>query len=188
MEKFSNLKPESNVEVETDNVKYDDGYVKVIQYEDWSLISESDVVVCIIYLIDSNQIVVRQEYVPTFKYRDGQEYHLTLVSGTMEDGETPEETLFREIQEEAGMVIREDFKFDFLKPLFMTKGHLNKYHPAIIQLTERDYTEVVASGDGSEAEQKSKTVKVDVKFINSLNPSDLITDYMLMQVKAYLNI
>jgi 8-oxo-dGTP pyrophosphatase MutT (NUDIX family) len=183
MEKFTKMKAKTNDNDEADDVKYDDGYIKVISYEDWSLVSESDVVVCIIYLVDLNQIVVRQEYIPTFKYRDGQEYHLTLVSGTMEEGETPEETLFREIQEEAGIVIRDDFNIEFMKPLFATKGNLSKYHPAIIQLTERDYTEVVASGDGSEAEQKSKSVKLDVKYLNSLSPSDLITDYMLIKIK-----
>lgn len=188
MEKFTNLKTNISNDNESDDVKFDDGYIKIISYEDWSLISESDVVVCIIYLIDLNQIIVRQEYVPTYKYRDGGEHYLTLVSGTMEDGETPEETLLREIQEEAGIIIRDDFKIEFMKPLFMTKGHVNKYHPAIIQLTERDYNEVVASGDGSIAEKNSTSVKLDVKYINSLNSSDLITDYMLLHIKSYLNI
>jgi ADP-ribose pyrophosphatase YjhB (NUDIX family) len=105
----------------------------------------------------------------------------------LEEGETPEETLFREIQEEAGIVIRDDFEIEFMKPLFATKGNLSKYHPAIIQLTERDYTEIVASGDGSEAEKKSKSIKLDVKYLNSLSPSDLITDYMLIKIKDYLN-
>lgn len=187
MEKFTSMKPDTVVTVDKDDVKYDDGYIKIIGYEDWSLVSESDVVVCIIYLIDLNKIVIRQEYIPTFKYRDGQEYHLTLISGTMEDGESPEETLLREIQEEAGIIIRPDFGIEFMKPLFMTKGHVNKYHAAIVQLTERDYTEVSADGDGSVAEEKSKSVKVDTKYLNSLNPSDLITDYMLMKLKDYIN-
>jgi len=187
MEKFTNIKADTTVEISKDDVKYDDGYIKIIGYEDWSLVSESDVVVCIIYLIDLNKIVVREEYIPTFKYRDGQEYHLTLICGSMEENETPEESLLREIQEEAGIIIRPDFNIEFLKPLFMTKGHVNKYHAAIIQLTERDYTEVAADGDGSVAEGKSKSVKVDTKYLNSLNPSDLITDYMLMKIKDYIN-
>jgi hypothetical protein len=53
-------------------------------------------------------------------------------------------------------------------------------------LTERDYEEVVAKGDGSKIEEMSKSVKVDVRYLNSLNPSDLITDYMLMKFKEYL--
>ena len=60
-------------------------------------------------------------------------------------------------------------------------------NPYILTLTERDYHEVIAKGDGSKAEDISKSVKVDVKYIKSLNPSDLITDYMLMKIKEYLN-
>ena len=68
----------------------------------------------------------------------------------------------------------------------MNKGTVDKYYPYLIPLTERDFHEVVAKGDGTKVEDLSKSVKVDVKYIKSLNPSDLITDYMLMKIKEYL--
>ena len=46
-----------------------------------------------------------------------------------------------------GIVLREDYEFDDLKPLFMNKAHTNKYHPFILPLHERDYHEVIAKGD-----------------------------------------
>jgi hypothetical protein len=75
-----------------------------------------------------------------------------------------------------------------MKPLFVSKGNASKYYPCIIQLTEREYHEVIAKGDGSESEKKSQSVKVDVKYLNSINASDLITEYMISQMKDYLNI
>ena len=75
-----------------------------------------------------------------------------------------------------------------MKPLFVSKGSTNKYYPYIIPLNEKDYHEVVAKGDGSKEEAMSKSVKVDAKYINSVNSSDLITDYMLMKLKEYLNL
>jgi 8-oxo-dGTP pyrophosphatase MutT (NUDIX family) len=188
LEKFSKLKPKNEFDTPKDEVLYSDDTLEVIKYEDWSIIKEKDSVVCIPFLIESNQIILRYEYIPTFKYVDGQEYHATLVCGGIENGETPEKALLRELEEEAGIVLREDFQFEAMKPLFISKGHTNKYYSYIIPLNERDYHEVVAKGDGSKEESMSKSVKVDVKYINSVNSSDLITDYMLLKLKEYLNL
>jgi 8-oxo-dGTP pyrophosphatase MutT (NUDIX family) len=188
MEKFTKLKPKTEFTEDKEDILFSNKYMKVINYEDWTIVKESDFVVCIPYLIDSNQIILRHEYIPTFKYRDGQDFHVTVLSGGIEQGESPERAILREIEEEAGIVIDPDYKVEFMKPLFVSKGNASKYHPCIIQLTERQYHEVIAKGDGSEAEKKSQSVKVDVKYLNSINASDLITEYMVQQMKDYLNL
>lgn len=186
MDKFSNLGKKKKKK--KDNILFDNKYIKLIDYEGWSIVEEKDLVVCIPYLIESNQFIIRYEYIPTYKYREGQEYHITVLSGGIEEGESTEEAIYRELEEEAGIVIKEGYVLDELKPLFINKGHTNKYYGYIVPLNERDYDEVVALGDGSKAESKSKSVKVDAKFIDSLNTSDLITDYMILKLKEYLNI
>ena len=64
----------------------------------------------------------------------------------------------------------------------------SRAYPFILALSERDYDEVIAKGDGSKAESMSKSVKVDIKHIDSVNSSDLVTEYMLMKVKEFLNV
>ncbi len=188
MEKFTKIKPKTDQDTSKDDVLFSNGYMKLINYEDVVLIKESDFVVCIPYLIEYNQIILRHEYIPTFKYTDGQEYHITVISGAIESGETPEMALLRELEEEAGLVLSPDFKFDFMKPVFISKSNSSKYHPCLINLTERDYHEVVAKGDGSRLEKLSKSVKVDLKHLPSINPSDLITSYMLDKIKEFTNL
>ncbi len=187
MEKFSKLKPKDEFSDSKDEVLYTDNNIKIVSYEDWSVIEEKDTIVCIPYLIETNQIILRYEYIPPFKMADGQEFHITVLSGSVDRGESKERCLLRELEEEAGIILRDGFNIEFMNPLFKTKAHNNKYYPCIITLSESDYHEVMAKGDGTNAEGLSKSVKVDVKHLNSLNPSDLITDYMLGKVKKYIN-
>ena len=189
MKKFTNLKPKNEFDNNKDEILYSDDFLSIINYKDYSVIKEKDCVVCIPYLIETNQIVLRYEYIPSFDLITGQKYHLTIVCGSIEQGETPEKAMIRELEEEAGIVLKEDFRLEeALTPLFISKGIANKYYPYIIPLNERDYHEISAKGDGSKEESKSKSVKIDIKYLSSLKPSDLITDYMLLKLKEYLNL
>lgn len=190
MDKFSAMKPKDNIffEDKNKNILFQNDNVKLIDFEDWTIVKERDLVVCIVYLIETNQFIIRHEYIPTFKYVDGQEYHVTLISGGIEKHESPEMALLRELEEEAGLVLRPDFKLEPMKPLYISKGQANKYYPYLISLTENDYHEVLAKGDGSRSEKLSKSVKVDKKYINNLMVSDLITEYMLLKLKDFLNL
>lgn len=187
MKKFTSLNRNSGQKKEKEPI-YQDDYFKVIEYEDWKVIDERDIVMSIIYLMDEGVFILRHEYIPSFKYKEGQDYHLTLVGGGIEKGETPEKALFREIEEEAGIVIRDDFQLEMMKPLYLMKGSTCQVHPALVILNEGDYHEVLAKGDGSKVEKMSKSVKIDQKYITKVNSSDLITEYMLGELKKYLNI
>ena len=189
MDKFSKMKPKNEFEDESkEKVLYSDDAIKVIEYDNWSIIKEKDLVVCIPYLIEKNEFILRYEYIPTYFLTDGQEYHATVVGGQVETGEAIETAMLRELEEEAGIVVNENYKLDPLKPLYISKGMTSKYHPFIIPLNEREYSETIANGDGSEVEKKSKSVRVSAKFIDSVKTSDLITDYLLLKLKEYMNL
>ncbi len=83
MDKFSKLNKPTKNKLDEDNIIFNDGIVKLIDYEDWTLIDAKDTVICIPYLIENNQFILRHEYIPTFKFKDGQEYHLHLVGGSI---------------------------------------------------------------------------------------------------------
>jgi 8-oxo-dGTP pyrophosphatase MutT (NUDIX family) len=188
MQRFSTIRPEEEKKFKKEDVLYKDDHIKISKYEDWSIISEKDAVICIPYLVELNKFIIRQEYIPSFKSVDGQELHLACVGGSIEQGETPEVALLRELQEEAGIVLRDNFKLEFDKPLYTSKANTNKYHFCILPLNENDYHEVVIKGDGSRAEGLSQTAKIDVKYLTSLNTSDIVTEYMLLKFKNYLNL
>lgn len=186
MDKFSKIR-EEEVRPE-EKVLYKDDYTRLIEYEGWSVLEEPDNVICIPFLIEYNQFIIRQEYIPSYKLDQGVEFHLTVLSGGIEENETPEQALRRELEEEAGIVIRENFEIDFDRPIYKFKGSSSKYHVCILPLTENDYHEIIPTGDGSQAESVSKSVKVGLKHLNSIIPSDTITELMVFKLKKYLNV
>lgn len=188
MPKFSKLRPKREFDDSKEKELFSKGPLKIIEFEDWSIIKTKDCILCIPILIETNQVVLRYEYIPTFKYADGQEYHATIVAGGIEAGEDPKAALLRELEEEAGIVLREDYEIEAMAPFYLTKGSSNKAYPFILALNERDYQEVMAKGDGSKAESLSKAVKVDIKYLDSVSFSDMPSAYMAMKAKEYLNL
>lgn len=188
MKKFTNIRPNEEKNFKKDDVLYSDEYLKIIKYEDWSILTGKDAVICIPYLIETNQFIIRQEYVPPFKYSDSQEMHLACVGGSIEIGESIEVALLRELQEEAGLVLRDNYKIEFDKPLFLGKFTSMKIYPCILPLNETDYHEIAITTDGTRCEKLSQTAKMDVRFLKSLNPSDVVTEFMINKFKDYLGL
>jgi hypothetical protein len=52
----------------------------------------------------------------------------------------------------------------------------------------KDYDEITIHGDGSLLEKMSNTAKVDRRFAQSMIPSDVITEFMLLKLKNFLNL
>lgn len=186
MKKFTKIRISKKPRKKRSEILYSDDYVKLISYEGWSMISESDMVIVLPYLIESNELILRYEYIPTFKYVEGQEYHITMLSGGIEEGETPVDAAIRELEEESGIVLKNESKLQELKPLFVSKGNCNKYHMFFLPLHERDYYQVEPVGDGSKAEAKSSCIKINYKNIDTISCSDLITEFMLLKAKELI--
>jgi len=186
MDKFSNLKTKETLNKE--EILYKGEGFKVLQFEEWAIIDKRDFVICIPYLMEENKLIIREEYIPSYKYKEGQQMHLACVGGGIEKGETPEEALIRELQEEAGIVLRDGVRIEFDKPLFVSKESTQKFYPCILPLMQKDYDEMTIYGDGSLLEKMSNTSKVEKRYINSLLPSDVITEMMLIKLRSFLNI
>jgi len=186
MEKFSKLnkkKPKKE-----NNVLFDAESMRIVKKGGWNFIEESDSICVLPIIIEKNEILLRMEVIPSYQSRDSQEYHLTCISGTLEEGEDPQECLIRELEEEAGIVLKDNVTIEFFDLLYKSKSGSSKFYLSILPLNIYSFDEVLAKGDGSKTEELSKTVRVNIKNIKNLFPSDVVTKLLLEEGKKYLNI
>jgi 8-oxo-dGTP pyrophosphatase MutT (NUDIX family) len=187
MEKFSKLGKKKKVKTKN-QLLHDLEYMKIYSRSGWVYVEEPDNICVLPIIIEDNQILVRMEVIPSFQSRDNQDFHLTCISGTIDGDEKPETCLIRELEEEAGIRLKENFEFEFFDVLYKSKSQSSKFHLCILPIHIYEFTEVKADGDGSVIEKESKTVKVSVDNIDNLFPSDIVTRLLLEECKKYLDI
>lgn len=190
MDKFTKVKKEEGREdkKKKDNVLFEKDHLKVISKDKWIYIEESDSICVLPILIEENKVLLRMEVITPYKSVDGRQHHLTCISGTIEKGETPEECLVRELEEEAGIVLRDGVVIEIFDVLYKSKSGSSRFHLSILPLSVYQYDETIAKGDGSKIEDLSKTVNVDARNLKNLSPSDVVTKLLIEEAKKYLNI
>jgi 8-oxo-dGTP pyrophosphatase MutT (NUDIX family) len=183
MEKFT--KHQKNNQELKPELKYD-GYLKILSYKDGEMVDQPDMVIILPYLKDSDSILIRVEPIPSHELafpEANTDKFITIISGTMEEGETPEQTVRRELYEEAGIVLSSVKNLNIETPVALSKGNKAKYYCCYIELGKSEYKQTVAPGDGTNSENNSRTISIPVKDIEQLNTYDLITRYMLTKFK-----
>lgn len=185
MDKFSTYS--MSLEPEDEKYLWEGNYLKIKEIEGWEAVMENDMVIILPHLIDYNEILLRKESIPPFKHVDGREFFLTVISGTIEKNEKPEKTIFRELEEEAGIRLNTGYKsYKKWNELFVSKGNTAKVHIYYLPLHNYDFTTVYATGDGSKTEAKSSSIRIDLKYLNNLNPCDLVTSLSIEYLKIEL--
>lgn len=184
MKKFTKMSKKTKDKEE--NILWSNDWINIVKFEGWDVIEGHDSIICVPILEDTNQVVLRYEYIPTYKRKDGNGMYLNVISGTIEDGESPIDCLRRELVEEAGIVLRDNLPINIEDPIYVSKGCNKRYYICLLPLYKDDYYEVHAKGDGSKEEKMSKSVKVYNQDIDKLKGVDAITSLILLKIREYI--
>jgi 8-oxo-dGTP pyrophosphatase MutT (NUDIX family) len=147
----------------------------------YETVHEKDVIMVLPLIISKDKkkvfLAMRKEFCPPYLIKDkSSQLYYTVISGTMEDGEIPVNTMIREIKEETGLDVK-SYKILINKEnIPVCKSTDMRAHLFVIAL--EDFDTVKALGDGTVFEAKSKTVFVELSKIDSiLNRPNI--DYLL---------
>lgn len=188
MDKFTKKIKEKTKVGENPKVVFENKYMNVIENDGYTFVEESDLICVIPILIDRQQVLIRFEDVPPFTYKDGKQGHVTVISGTIEEEETPEQTLIRELEEEAGIRLRPNVVIEFFDKLYTSKGNTMQINLCILPLYNYDFDEVKIEGDGSVSEGKSSTIHLSWEKLEDVQIEDFVSKVLFKEAIDFIGL
>lgn len=187
MEKFTQIedKPLVPDEVSLFNGKFLD----IINYKETEILQVKDKVAILPYFRDEANFLMRLEWTPAYQYKNRDKSnlkritnYLTVITGIIEDGETPEQAIRRELYEEGGIVLNALYPFEVEGPYFMQKYSTGQVWVCLLELPVNSYRQIKPPTDGSKPEQLSKCIRVSIGDINQIVNNDLISKYLITKL------
>lgn len=189
MEKFTQMKDAPIVPDE--EVLFKGKHLDIIKYKDTEILKVKDKVAILPYFRDEATFLMRLEYIPTYQYKNRDKSdlrritnYLTIIQGTMEDGETPEQTIRRELYEEGGIVLNNLYSFEVEGPFFAQKYSTGQIWVCLLELPVNSYRQVKPPTDGSEKEKLSKCIRLSIGDIAQIVNNDLVSKYLITKLKS----
>lgn len=193
MEKFTKI--EDKPFIPDEEVLYNGKFLDMIQYKDTEILNVQDKVAILPYFRDEANILMRLEYLPAYQYKNRDKSnlrkitnYLTVITGTMEEGETPEQTIRRELFEEGGIVLNNLYGFDIEGPFFLQKYSTGQIWICLLELPVNSYRQIRPPTDGSDKEKLSKCIRVSIGDINQIVNNDLISKYLITKLKNQIGV
>ena len=187
MEKFTQIedKPVVPDEISLFNGKFLD----IINYKETEILQINDKVAILPYFRDEATFLMRLEYMPAYQYKNKGKSnlknitnYLTVITGAIEEGETPEKTIRRELYEESGIVLSSLYQFDIEGPYFMQKYSTGQVWVCLLELPVNTYRQIMPPTDGSKSEKLSKCIRVSVGDVKNVVNNDLISKYLISKL------
>lgn len=193
MDSFSKIQnlPDARVEEEL----YKSQHVGLIKYKDDEIIIESDSVAILPYFIEEGTILMLSEYIPAYQYRNKDiqslkriTNYLSVITGSIEDGEAIEKAIRRELYEEGGIIINNLYTVNYNGPYFKTKRHTSQIYTCLLELKINDYKQTKPPTDGSKIEKLARPVKISIGDLDHLKINDMLTKNLILELKNNYNL
>jgi len=193
MEKFTQIENKPII-TEEDDILFNGKHLDIINYKETEILQIKDKVAILPYFRDEATFLMRLEYLTAYqlKNKNNSELrkvtnYLTVITGTMEEGETPEQTIRRELYEESGLVLNNMFQFDVEGPFFVQKYSTGQIWTCLLELPVNTYRQIKPPTDGSKGEKLSKCIRVSIGDVEQIVNNDIVSKLLISQLKNIID-
>jgi len=165
-------------------------YVSVVSPDDapYEALHEKDMVQVLPIDVATSELFTRREVCPPYMVKDANDYtqFQTVLSGGIEDGETPKEVAIREVSEELGIdLANAEYEFVQLTPDNIPYTKSNTARVTIFLLMLFKFEQSEPEGDGTPYEEISTFERIPIQEIDERLRSDQC-DFLLHAAVAMM--
>jgi len=191
MEKFTQIQDKPIIPEE--EILYKGKHLDMIKYKDTEILQIGDKIAILPYFKDEATFLMRLEYLTAYQYRNRDKVnlkritnYLTVITGTIEENETPEQTIRRELYEEGGIILNNLYQFDIEGPFFVQKYSIGQVYTCLLELPVNTYRQIKPPTDGSDNEKMSKCIRISLGDINQIVNNDIVSKYLVTKLKTQI--
>ena len=127
---------------------------------------------------------LRRELIPPYTVKSGDKMFYTAISGGIEEGENAQQTMVRELKEEAGLTLQR-YTVVYHKPMHTMKASVNLVHFVIIKVMEWESGNPTT--DGTRYEKVAHTEFVTEEELEEILRRDNVDFLLTGLVSIYRN-
>ena len=191
MEKFTQIQDKPIIPEE--EILYKGKHLDMIKYKDTEILQIGDKIAILPYFKDEATFLMRLEYLTAYQYRNRDKVnlkritnYLNVITGTIEENETPEQTIRRELYEEGGIILNNLYQFDIEGPFFVQKYSIGQVYTCLLELPVNTYRQIKPPTDGSDNEKMSKCIRISLGDINQIVNNDIVSKYLVTKLKTQI--
>ena len=162
-------------------------YVSVVSPKEHPYESLHEINGIMVIPIAGNKIGIRKELCPPYLIKDetGKQFYYTVVSGGVEEGETPEEATVRELEEEAGITFESPKVIEVFREMPVCKS--TDMRMTFFIYEDDKYEVKEPEGDGTEYEDIAETIWITLEQFKKVIEQDNI-DFLLYSAYYFLTL
>lgn len=179
MELLSNLKnKQPKVIFEADDFQ-------VLNVNDSNKIQMTDIVVCLPYLAQTHELLLRYGTNDTFNIiRPEIDKFISILQFKVEDKLDINTTIKNQVEDKFGLQINDETNIEVLPPIFLFNESTVRFHFCILTLMEHDYEQIVPSED-KQLKMKNSNISLHLSELKNIIVYDLITRYTIDLFKSH---